>query len=83
MNGNLRDIPTNQHPLAQELHSLRSSLGKFQHVAHKTSMQLQGKALEVVLVQEEAGRLREENMVLREEVQALRRVLTEIPLMRC
>lgn len=35
-------------------------------------MQLQGKALEVVLVQEEAGRLRDENRVLREEVEALR-----------
>jgi hypothetical protein len=35
-------------------------------------MQLQGKALEVVMVQEEVGRLRGENKVLKEEVEVLR-----------
>jgi hypothetical protein len=71
-NGTPRDGTSNQHPLALELQSLRSSLGKFQHVAHKTSMQLQGKALEVVMVQEEAGRLRDENKVLKKEIEILR-----------
>ncbi|KAJ9110130.1 hypothetical protein QFC19_001801 [Naganishia cerealis] len=65
--------PQSQHPLALELHSLRSSLAKFQHVAHKTSMQLQGKAMEVVMAQDEAGRLRDENRVLKEEVEVLRK----------
>jgi hypothetical protein len=35
-------------------------------------MQLQGKALEVVMVQEEAGRLRDENKVLKEEIEVSR-----------
>lgn len=70
--GTSRDPTANQHPLALELQSLRTSLGKFQHVAHKTSMQLQGKAMEVVMAQDEAGRLREENRLLKEELEVLR-----------
>lgn len=72
IDGPTRDTTTNQHPLAHELQSLRASLAKFQHVAHKTSMQLQGKAMEVVMVQDEAGRLRDENKVLKEELDVLR-----------
>ncbi|KAJ9103073.1 hypothetical protein QFC21_002495 [Naganishia friedmannii] len=69
----LSGTPQSQHPLVLELHSLRASLGKFQHVAHKTSMQLQGKAMEVVMAQDEVGRLRVENKVLKEEVEVLRK----------
>lgn len=60
------------HPLLLELNSLRTSLKKFQHVAHSSSMQLQGKVMELMLMSEEKERAKKESEILRQEVEVLR-----------
>lgn len=60
------------HPLLLELASLRSSLRKFQHVSHSSSMQLQSKMMESLLCQDENTRLKRELEAVRAELDALR-----------
>jgi hypothetical protein len=62
------------HPLSLELHSMRTSLSKFQHVAHHASMQLQGKVMEVTLGRERESRLESLVKLLETELESLRSV---------
>lgn len=59
------------HPLLLELASLRTSLRKFQHVSHSSSMQLQSKMMESLLVNEQAERLKRELEAAKTELEAL------------
>jgi hypothetical protein len=60
------------HPLLLELSSLRASLQKFQHVSHASSMQLQSKMMESLLVNEERDRFKRELEAAKTELEALR-----------
>lgn len=67
------------HPLLLELSTLRSSLRKFQHVAHSSSMQLQSKVMELMLANEERDRVKRESQMLRDEVEAYRKSTPDSP----
>jgi len=60
------------HPLLLELSSLRTSLRKFQHVSHSSSMQLQSKMMESLLCQDENVRLKRELEAAKSELDGLR-----------
>ncbi|PFH48497.1 hypothetical protein AMATHDRAFT_149762 [Amanita thiersii Skay4041] len=60
------------HPLALELASLRSTLARFQDEAHTTSIKLQRHSLDAARAHDRLGQLERENEVLRKEVAILR-----------
>ena len=60
------------HPLLSELASLRTSLRKFQHSSHASSMQLQSKIMESMLIKEEKERIQREVEALKLELQSYR-----------
>jgi hypothetical protein len=62
------------HPLSLELSSLRTALAHYQAAAHQSAIQLQGLSLELSLLKDADKALKDENDVLKREVQVLRYV---------
>ncbi|KDQ13165.1 hypothetical protein BOTBODRAFT_396957 [Botryobasidium botryosum FD-172 SS1] len=60
------------HPLARELHSLRSALAHYQHLSHTSQVQIQRHSLEATFAIERAKSLEQENLRLLEEISILR-----------
>lgn len=72
LSNSLSDDTERDHPLLLELSSLRTSLKKFQHVSHASSMQLQSKMMESLLVNEERDKFKRELDAARNELESLR-----------
>jgi hypothetical protein len=72
LSSSLSNDAERDHPLLLELSSLRTSLKKFQHVSHASSMQLQSKMMESLLVNEERDRFKRELDAARNELESLR-----------
>lgn len=66
-------VMASDHPLTLELASLRTSLARFQSLAHTASMRLQGKTMECTLAAESERRAMERCKWLEAEVEVLRR----------
>lgn len=66
------------HPLSLELSSLRTALLHYQTAAHQSSIQLQGRSLELSLLKDQDKALRDENEVLKREVEVLRYVSDDL-----
>ncbi|KAI0247917.1 hypothetical protein BJV78DRAFT_1285140 [Lactifluus subvellereus] len=60
------------HPLALELSSLRTTVARFQHEAHTSALKLQRHSLEAALAIERAQALEHENAAAHEELAVLR-----------
>jgi len=72
LSSSLTNDTERDHPLLLELSSLRTSLKKFQNVSHASSMQLQSKMMESLLVNEERDRFKRELEAARNELESLR-----------